>query len=448
MKKNQPTPSSHPSVKELIQRYKQAVPTSSAPQAFYTQVAPPKPPRTQKKNTVTTEKEIVYATLDFSTTPHHSKDRDIVKEKGNETLYATVASQKKTERVAKRKQKEETLYTTVASQRTVRSLSEKQITQIIPHNPLVRMYQEQIQYLCQTVYGNRNILQEKIEQIQKNPSVLDGLSWQITAHPASISKLAGVSVCGIKNSTRQHAEDSITSLSGAVDCYIEAVLYARKCLMQSPDAELKRYEKSMSNEAIAKILQTPYNSERERDPLSNTELANLVQGDQTVQRYHAQIQYWCKTVFGKPHVLQEKTEELLTNPSMGEKLTWQLAAHPQSFHRYAGVSMCGFKNSARKHAEEGLSSLIEAVDNYANAVKQIKENIVQPHQTKHQYHVSSVKLDKNVQKQQDLSHPSRRHEHVAENKHEVAETSRYEHQRAIDVRPRKTATPKAVAFAS
>lgn len=465
MKKNNP-PSSLPSVKELIKRYEQTTSISSPSEVPYQQTAPKRPPSTQKKRAVTAEEEIVYATLDFSTTPHHSKNRDIVKGKGNETIYATVASQKSTEevlyasvttkpvapltkdRVTRKKQEEESLYATVASQRTVRSLSDKQITQIIPHNSLVRMYQEKIQHLCQTVYGNRNVLQEKIEQIQKNPSVLDDLPWQITAHPASISKLAGMSVCGIKNNTRQHAEDSTTSLSNAVACYIEAVLYARESLRQSPNTELKHYEQSMGSQAIAKILQNPYHCEKKREPLSNTEIADLIQGDRAVQRYQSQISYWCKVVFGKSNILQEKTEELLTNPAMGEELSWQLAAYPQSLHKYAGINMCGLKNSTRKHAEAGLSSLIDAIDNYANAIKQVKESVVQAHQTKHQHHVSCVKLDKNVQKQQDISHPSKVHECAVANRHEVATISKHEHKRGIDVRPHKGAASKAMALVS
>ncbi|WP_406604128.1 BID domain-containing T4SS effector [Bartonella gliris] len=84
-----------------------------------------------------------------------------------------------------------------------------------------------------------------------------------------------------------------------------------------------------------------------------------------------------------------------------------LAANPTSFHQLAGRNICGFKTHARRHAENGLSHLTNAVENYASAVKRAKEDILQRDQERQNRQERSASLDKKLQKQQELSHPSK-----------------------------------------
>ncbi|WP_406604127.1 BID domain-containing T4SS effector [Bartonella gliris] len=439
MKKNQPSPSPLPSIEELIKRYEQAASRASPTTSPDTKAAQERTRRlssipeedekglslSEETTTVKKEGDVVYATFDFSENPHHSRDKDTVRSRESEILYAMVSSQ-----------------------RTTVSLSEEQIASLLPHNPLVETYHEEIQRWSEVVYGQKNALQEKMKEIQKNPTAGDDFSWQLANHPESIARLAGVSVCGITNSARQQAENGVAPLCVSVECYVAAIQYAQKSLSQSPETELRYYEQSMGSEAMAKILQKPHDSERERGPLSTEEVLDLVQENRAVQRYGAQIKHWCTVVFGNAGVLQEKMQDILKDPTVGEQIAWDLAANPTSFHKLAGRNICGFKTHARRHAENGLSHLTNAVENYANAVKLAKEDILQRDQERQNRQEQSAELDKNLQKQQELSHSSEGHKHATAKWQEVAETSRHEHQREPDVRPRKASAPKAMAFAS
>ncbi|WP_317993718.1 BID domain-containing T4SS effector [Bartonella gliris] len=453
MKKNQPSPSPRPPIEELIKRYEYTTSWASTTKTSDTKAAQkserrlspipeeeePRLSLSEETASAKREEDVVYATFDFSEKPHHSGNKDTVKSRGSEFLYAMVASQKKTEGSS---------YTAVASQRITEALSEEQIASLLPHNPLVKIYHEEIQRWSEVVYGKKNALQAKMEEIQKNPTAGDDFSWRLANHPESIAKLAGVSVCGITNSARQQAENGVAPLCVAVECYVAAVQYAQKNLSRFPSTELKYYEQSMGSEAMAKILQKPYHSERERGTISTEEVLGMVQGNRAVQRYGAQIQYWCGVVFGNSDILHEKMQEILKDPPVGEQIAWNLTANPTSFHKLAGHNFCNFKTGTRKRAENGLSLLSNAVEDYANAITQVKESILQRDQERQNCQEQSVGLDKQLQKQQELSHSSEGYKHAAAKWQDVAETSRHEHQREPDVRPRKASAPKAMAFAS
>ncbi|WP_208438075.1 BID domain-containing T4SS effector [Bartonella taylorii] len=317
----------------------------------------------------------------------------------------------------------------IPSRKAKITLSEEQITKLVPYNSLVKGYKRDLYQHCQIVYGNERALQEKIKEIQQNPAIGKDLTWQIALNPDNFSKLAGRNICGVKNEQRKQAEESITHLCDAIDRFTGVVEYARECLTRFPNMELKRYGKLMSPRKMARILQTPDHSEREKGPLSNAEITARIQKYPEVQRHQAQIQYWSKTVFGNSSALQKQTECLLEDPSMGDILMQHLAVKPESFHKLAGVSMCGIKNKARRHAETGLVRMIEYVDRFADAVEQAREGILQ-----------------NQHRQQDLSKAPERLS--ATMHHEVPETSRQAQERAQSVRPRKTLGTKALALVS
>ncbi len=282
-----------------------------------------------------------------------------------------------------------------------------------------------------------------MQEIQRNPAAGEELSWRMAAYPESIAKLLGTSMLGFKNRVRRQAEESYSTLSITIDCYTEAVKQARENLLQSPEQELKNYERFMGKEAVAKLLQKP--DQREKATLSEVEISTQIHQHSKVKRHHAQIQYWCGVVFGNKNILQSQVETLFQNPETIEALAQQLVGNPQSFHKYAGRNFCGFKNQARRHAEAGLSHLIDATDNYATAVTQVRESISQTEQIKQKHNEASSERSQNLHQQQSVSQSAQRPEPSIVT-HEEATTSTQ--QRETDIRPRKTTAPKAMALAS
>ncbi|WP_375666326.1 BID domain-containing T4SS effector [Bartonella sp. TT121SHDZB] len=428
MKKNHPHPFPSSSIQELIKLYEQAMAEVSGAAAPLPKETPSKskrlssiPEEDEERQSLLSE-ETVYA----STNPTASLTRggSIKRPQEAETTHATIPSQ-------------------AALQRATRVLSEEEIILLLPHHSLVRTYQKEIQRLSASAYGNPNILQEKMQEIQRNPTAGEELSWRMAAYPESFAKLSGTSALGFKSRVRRHAEESYSVLCVTVDCYTEAVKQARESLVQSPEQELKNYERLMGKEAVTKLLQKP--DQREKETLSEADISTQIHQHSKVRRHHAQIQYWCKVVFGNENILQSQTDELFQNPETIEQLAQQLAGNPQSFNKYTGRNFCGFKNKARRHAEAGLSHLIDAADNYATAVTQVRESLSKTQQTKQEHNEVSSERTQNLHQQQSVSQSAQRPESSIVT-HEGATPSTQ--QRETDIRPRKTTAPKAMALAS
>ncbi|WP_375678480.1 MULTISPECIES: BID domain-containing T4SS effector [unclassified Bartonella] len=428
MKKKHPHPFPSSSIQELIKLYEQAAAEVSG-------AAAPLPKETPSKS------------KRLSSIPEEDEERQSLL--SEETVYASTNRTASLTRggSTKRLQEAETTHATIPSQaalqRATRVLSEEEIILLLPHHSLVRTYQEEIQHLSASAYGNPNILQEKMQEIQRSPAAGEELSWRMAAYPESFAKLSGTSALGFKSRVRRHAEESYSALCVTVDCYTEAVKQARESLLQSPEQELKNYERFMGKEAVAKLLQKP--DQREKETLSETEISTKIHQHSKVRRHHAQIKYWCTVVFGNANILQSQTEELFQNPETIEQLAQQLAGNPQSFNKYTGRNFCGFKNKARRHAEAGLSHLIDAADNYATAVTQVRESLSKTQQAKQEHNEASSDRAQNLHQQQSVSQSAQRPEPSTVT-HEGATISTQ--QRETDIRPRKTAAPKAMAFAS
>ncbi|WP_375689123.1 BID domain-containing T4SS effector, partial [Bartonella sp. AP57NXGY] len=291
MKKTHPHPFPSSSIQELIKLYEQAAAEVSGAAAPLLKETPSKskrlssiPEEDEERQSLLRE-ETVYA----STNPTASLTRggSTKRQRKPETTHATIPSQ-------------------AALQRATRVLSEEEIILLLPHHSLVRTYQEEIQHLSASAYGNPNILQEKMQEIQRNPAAGEELSWRMAAHPESLAKLSGTSMLGFKNRVRRQAEESYSALSVTVDCYTEAVKQARESLLQSPEQELKNYERLMGKEAVTKLLQK--SDQREKETLSETEISTKIHQHSKVRRHHAQIQYWCGVVFGNTNILQSQVE--------------------------------------------------------------------------------------------------------------------------------------------
>lgn len=434
MKKDHPHPFPSSSIQELIKLYEQAAAEVSGP-APLPKEAPSKSKRLSTilekdeerqsllvEETITEEVAQAFVRMTHSTIPL-TRSGSTKSPQEAEMTRATVASQ-------------------AALQRTTRILSEEEITKFLPHHSLVQTYQEEIQRLSASAYGNPDILQEKMQEIQRNPAAGEELSWRMAAYPESLAKLSGTSMFGFKNRARRQAEENFSALCVTLDGYTEAVKQARESLSQSPEQELKNYERFMGKSAVAELLKKP--DHREKESSSEAEISIQIHQHSKVKRHHAQIQYWCKVVFGDENILQSHVEVLFQNPEMIEQLAQQLAGNPRSFNKYAGRNFCGLKNRARRHAEAGLSHLIDATDNYATAVTQVRESLSRTQQTNQEHNETSERTQV-LHQQQSVSQSVQRPDPSTVT-HERATPSTQ--QRETDFRPRKTAAPKSMAFAS
>ncbi|WP_273755179.1 BID domain-containing T4SS effector [Bartonella sp. MM73XJBT.G] len=437
MKKDHPHPFPSSSIKELIELYEQAAAEVSG--------IPPlpkeEPLKSKRLSTILEEDEGRLSLSEEETITAKGAQASVRRAPSTTPLSRNNAPQKPQETETTR-----TAAAPQAAQGATTRLSEEQISLLLPHHSLVRTYQEEIQRLSARAYGNPNILQEKMQEIQKNPQAGEELSWRMAAHPESIAKLSGTSILGFKNRERRQAEESFSSLCINVDCYTEAVRQAREGLSQSPEQELKNYERLMGKAAVAKLLQKTDHSQREKESLSEAEMYTKIHQNSKVKRHHAQTQYWCGVVFGQSDILKSQVEELFQNPETIEQLAQQLAGNPQSIHKYAGHNFGGLKNKARIHAEAGLSHLIDALDNYAMAVTQVRESILKTQQTKQERREASEQTQ-SLQQQQNVSQSAQRLE-PSTITHEGITPSTQQRERETDFRPRKTAASKAMAFAS
>ncbi|KEC54049.1 BID domain-containing T4SS effector [Bartonella koehlerae] len=462
MKKNQPPPPTSRSMKKEREPYEQA--RMPAPEPLYATVnkRPPRAKDRKLNKPPTQQEEVVYAALNFENKPHHPRDRHSKRNPESETIYTTVTSQRSTQeevlyedvphklshsKHTRQKLTSETLYAEIATQSTKPSLTKEEIINRTQQNPLVKAYQQEVTHWCKIVYGNSDVLKKKMQEVLRKPSEGEELSRQVAEHPTSFHKLAGHNMCGFKTSARRHAEEGFRHLCQALDGYASAVKQAQENITHVPQAEARRYRQEREQRA-ERLQQLHYHPERERQSPSNQEILGMVQENSSVQRYEAQVEHWCEIVYGNSGILMEKMEGILQKPSEGAELSWQVAAYPQSVHKLAGFNACGLKNGTRRHAEAGLSHLCDAIDNYANAVQQVKESIMRGHQaqTKQSCQEQSSKLAQSLQREKALSRPSQRLERQAH--HEGAEASRQTHQQSPEVPPRKMCAAKAMAFAS
>ncbi|WP_254492324.1 BID domain-containing T4SS effector [Bartonella sp. B1099] len=311
---------------------------------------------------------------------------------------------------------------------------------------LLIAYQEEIRFLCEKVYGDRLILEQRIEKIKENPAMGEQLLWDMQKKPLSISNLAGKKVLGIKNGARKQAEETLPNLCEAINGFVYTSKYIQENISQSPHGEQRQQQHAQQEEAITQHTQNPFNSEKKIQPLSNQEIARRVQQDPSVQYGQREVQYWCQIVYKNPFILQYQMEDMHKIPDMGEELVFQIKKDSTFFAPLAGRKVLGIKNGARKAAEENLPTLCTAIQDYADTIKQLRETIVQHHQIEQQQrHQPLTDLDKQLQKQQSLSHPPQLPERsTTKRRQELSETSRQEERPPIQ--PRRSEASKAMAM--
>ncbi|GAA5107846.1 hypothetical protein GCM10023261_09570 [Bartonella jaculi] len=307
---------------------------------------------------------------------------------------------------------------------------------------MVQSCKDEIKILSQAIYGDPDIFQNKLEEIEKNPVLGVSLSWQIAKNPALVASLAGKKVLGVKSKTRIEAEEKVSCLCLAIENYSESIKKAKENALHGHLAKQTLRRQSMDLRQMVEDLQKPRKPEQEA-PLSHKELTRKVRSNTLVEYCHAEITYWCTIVYGDASVLQYRLEEIEKSPATGEELAWQVKTHPQLFGKLSGYNFHGLKSNARKQAENALTHLSDALEGYAEAIKHVQENIMQTHEEKQKRYTQSTELDKSMQRQQTVAAPPQLPEHSPENRHqESVETTMQTEWDRLGARPRTVTTPE------
>ncbi|MET3560875.1 hypothetical protein ABID39_001591, partial [Bartonella japonica] len=131
--------------------------------------------------------------------------------------------------------------------------------------------------------------------------------------------------------------------------------------------------------------------------LSEAEIVKRTEEDVHVKAYQEEVQHWCKVVYGKSGVLNEKLQDIVKNPQLGEQVSWDVAADPKSVHKLAGHALGKLKTGARKEAEEGLQHLCNALDGLTGAAKEARQRLEHVPQ-------AALKRQENLQKGEHAQH--------------------------------------------
>ncbi|WP_273760262.1 BID domain-containing T4SS effector [Bartonella sp. ML70XJBT.G] len=420
--------------------------TTQGDDPIYATPAPQKPPRTRGGSVKQQQQgESPYATPTPKAAP---RAQNPTQAQDNEPIYAeleikTPPSTSNRQRRGAITEQEHPIYATVASSGMTVSLSKEEMSLKIKNSPLIQACKDQIQALSETVYGNPNIFQEKLEEIEKNPILGESLSWQVAANPKLVGNFAGKKVLGVKNQARKEAEENITPLCLALENYAETVKQVRGNILQGHRAEQTLRRSSMDLRQMAEDLQKPRKAEQKMGPLSQKEMARRVQSSSMVQYCHAEIIYWCTVAYGDANILQYRLEEIQKVPEMAENLAWQVTEHPDTFGKLAGRSLYSLKSEARKQAESALPRLGEAIEGYAEAIKQAKENISQSQEAKQQRHAQPPQQEQSRQQQQSLSEAPQLPKRPSTHRHQArVESSMQTEQSPQTVQPRTTLAPE------
>lgn len=164
-------------------------------------------------------------------------------------------------------------------------LTSNEIATRIKNNVLLQVRRTEIETLCQIIYGNRHILQEKIERIHENHREGEQLTYQIATSPQSIAQLSRSNILGIKNNARANAEANILPLCRAIDCYINIFKQTERDILHDHHTKQRRCEQSVAMPKVwmQNLLSLP--KEQQQETLSNSpelrgEIKSLYQKNQ------------------------------------------------------------------------------------------------------------------------------------------------------------------------
>ncbi|WP_212112802.1 BID domain-containing T4SS effector [Bartonella queenslandensis] len=149
-------------------------------------------------------------------------------------------------------------------------LTNEEIITRVKNNASLQERRTEIETLCQLVYGNRHILQEKIERIHENHTEGEQLTYQIATSPQSLAKFAGSNIFGIKNNARTNAEANIIPLCRAIECYSNIFTQTERDILHDHHAKQRRCEQAVEMPKVwmQKLLSLP--KEQQQETLSNS----------------------------------------------------------------------------------------------------------------------------------------------------------------------------------
>lgn len=91
------------------------------------------------------------------------------------------------------------------------------------------------------------------------------------------------------------------------------------------------------------------------------EITDKLQCDLLISMDARKVKELSQKVFGKRGVFDSRIEDLINNPSSGNRILHELLTNIQSVHKLPGVSVCGLKSGARKSSIRNISPLCSAV---------------------------------------------------------------------------------------
>ncbi|WP_019223593.1 BID domain-containing T4SS effector [Bartonella rattaustraliani] len=165
--------------------------------------------------------------------------------------WAAKTKQKPQRRVSDEGKGAESLQKMLHPEEKRTSLSSKDMNK----DPFVQHSKKEVQYWCKAVFGDKHILDNRLEDIQKVPGMGEELAWQVTYHPTFFSHLAGRKTLGVKNAARKYAEASLPCLKSAIEDYTDTV-QRKKEYLQQQQSSAKQLQKQQTT------MESPQLSER------------------------------------------------------------------------------------------------------------------------------------------------------------------------------------------
>lgn len=133
-------------------------------------------------------------------------------------------------------------------------------------------------------------------------------------------------------------------------------------------------------------------------PLNPEELFMKVSNDLYVEASRKEIEHLSKTVYGKAHALKTQLDIITASPNLGNQFADEILENPQSICKLAGRKILDMKSPRRRHAEQTVPQLCQALKNYGTITQQAKDTILEQHQREQNRLSHSVeKPKKNLQ---------------------------------------------------
>ncbi|EJF84959.1 BID domain-containing T4SS effector [Bartonella rattimassiliensis] len=114
--------------------------------------------------------------------------------------------------------------------------------------------------------------------------------------------------------------------------------------------------------------------------LTHEELFTKTSTDPYVEGCRKRIENLSKIVYKRAQTFSTKMALLTADPSLGNQFADEILQNPQSVSKFAGRKIFGMKSSSRRHAEQAVPQLSQALRNYAAITQQTREEILETHQ--------------------------------------------------------------------